>query len=187
METLFKLLSVCSALCLVSCIDDEEFINGEEGLEEIEDTLPMDRAIITTPGPNNVICGKSTTRPINDPEVRALTVLPGESFQFTSTKKTRRCVATFAAGEGCPEIRVTCPYFYVPNADPDQCRRGDFFRVKDFEAEQPQVYCNEDKPTPQFPAVSSKAGGRLKLWYEQSPPTQATKNKGVYCVVSCAI
>merc|ERR1719348_2099976 len=161
-------LPLLTLLCLVPAfwgMEDDEFLREEETLEDIEDTLPMDRASDITPGDNNVICGKSTTRPINDNDDRALDVLPGERFEFRSTKKTRRCVATFIAGPGCPEIRVSCPFFWV----------------KDFMAHQPQVYCNEDKPTPQFPAVNPREGGKLKLWYEQSPPTQEERKKGVQC------
>merc|ERR1711935_996250 len=99
------------------------------------------------------------------------------------TKKTRRCAATFEAGESCPEMRVWCPSFCVPNRDPWQCRQGNQFWIKDFYGTQPQVYCDDRMPTIHFPAV----GKRLKLWYIQEPPTQAQRYAGLLCIISCSI
>jgi len=137
-----------------------------------------------TPGANNVECGKSTTRPINDPLNRALLVNEGQRFIFNSTKQTRRCVATYEAAGTCPEIRVWCPYFCVPNTDADKCRNENRLYIKNFNnGTQPEVYCNEYMPTIQYPAV----GQRLKLWYDQQPPSQSQRYKGVLCLVSCTI
>merc|ERR1711910_157087 len=69
--------------------------------------------------PGNVACGKSTTVPINGGPYK---VGAGESYSIQSRKMTRRCVVTYQVGEGCNDIRIRCPKFYLPNNDCDKCR-----------------------------------------------------------------
>merc|ERR1711892_558460 len=101
----------------------------------------------------DVLCGKSTTVPING---LTYPVKPGDKF----TVKTRK----------------------MTNDDGDKCRRGDFMRVKIEEDSLPEVYCQKNKPTTQYPAVSTQT---MKIWYEAEPPTFAYRNKGMTCEVYC--
>merc|ERR1712106_361715 len=86
----------------------------------------------------DVLCGKSTTVPIN-----------GLTYPVKPSS-------------GCTGIRLRCPKFHVPNDDGDKCRRGDFMRVKIEEDSLPEVYCQKNKPTTQYPAVSTQT---MKIWY----------------------
>ena len=83
-----------------------------------------------------MLCGKSTTVPINGVTYR---VNPGDRFTMRTRKMTRRCVASYEAANGCTGIRLKCPKFYVPNDDGDQCRKGDFMRVKTPQDTLPEV------------------------------------------------
>lgn len=174
-------------------IDFEDRSNGTLEFDDRSIGLPdlFDRSLPgITVGPNNVRCGKSTTVPINNARNRALNVGLGEKYEFRTTKKTRRCVATYAAAGGCPEIRVRCPDFYVPNTDPAQCRKpfGDSFRIN-VHAHQPEVYCADNKPTKQFPAAQSHDppnANKLKIWYDAAAPTYQQRNKGVRCYIECS-
>eukprot|EP00091_Calanus_sinicus_P022095 TRINITY_DN6856_c0_g1_i4.p1 TRINITY_DN6856_c0_g1~~TRINITY_DN6856_c0_g1_i4.p1 ORF type:complete len:123 (+),score=17.98 TRINITY_DN6856_c0_g1_i4:59-427(+) len=108
--------------------------------------------VISQAQANNVNCGKSTTVPINGLTYK---VGPGEKFTVKTRKMTRRCVVSYEAAQGCTGIRLRCPKFYVPNDDGDKCRKGDFMRVKTPQDSLPEVYCQKNKPTTQFPAVSA--------------------------------
>merc|ERR1712243_235403 len=110
----------------------------------------------------DVFCGKSTTVPING---LTYPVGPGEKF----TIKTRK-------------MTVRCPKFFVPNEDADKCRRGDFMRVKSEQDALPEVYCQKNKPTTQYPAVTTST---MKIWYEADRPTFSYRNKGMTCEVYC--
>ena len=77
--------------------------------------------------PGDVMCGKSTTVPING---LTYPVGPGDKFTIKTRKMTRRCVVSYKPANGCTAIRLRCPKFFVPNDDADKCRRGDFMRVK---------------------------------------------------------
>ena len=127
----------------------------------------------------DVLCGKSTTVPING---LTYPVKPGDKFTVKTRKMTRRCVVSYKPSSGCTGIRLRCPKFYVPNDDGDKCRRGDFMRVKIEEDSLPEVYCQKNKPTTQYPAVSTQT---MKIWYEAEPPTFAYRNKGMTCEVYC--
>ena len=145
-------------------------------------------ALAATAGADDVVCGKSTTVPIND---LAYKVRPGESYTLQTRKITRRCVVTYEAAGGCTSLRLKCTKFAVPNMDQDQCRQGDFLRVRgEPESRLPEVYCYKNKPTLQYPAVATT---RMKITYQAGPPTfNAPHNinlrkKGVVCQVYCAL
>merc|ERR1719289_523325 len=82
---------------------------------------------ITQAYARDVMCGKSTTVPING---LTYPVGPGEKFTMKTRKMTRRCVVSYKPASGCNAIRLRCPKFFVPNEDADKCRRGDFMRVR---------------------------------------------------------
>merc|ERR1739848_493155 len=63
-------------------------------------------ALAATAGADDVVCGKSTTVPIND---LAYKVRPGESYTLQTRKITRRCVVTYEAAGGCTSLRLKCP------------------------------------------------------------------------------
>jgi len=194
-------------LPLLRISEMDDLMREEESIDDIEE-MPMDRTYeelmrgysrdidmfaLDRSHPYSegwVTCGKSTTVPINNHETRAIPVHCGYPLEFRTTKKTRRCVATYeVGGHDCPEIRINCPYFNVPNKRQEhtgKCRDNNFLRVKSFNATKdvflPTTYCEDDKPSYQFPAVSEH---KLKVWYEQDPPTQETKNQGVVCNIAC--
>merc|ERR1712142_1183513 len=139
-------------------------------------------ALAATAGADDVVCGKSTTVPIND---LAYKVRPGESYTLQTRKITRRCVVTYEAAGGCTSLRLKCTKFAVPNMDQDQCRQGDFLRVRgEPESRLPEVYCYKNKPTLQYPAVATT---RMKITYQAGPPpsmprTTSISGRKVWCV-----
>merc|ERR1711970_514801 len=134
---------------------------------------------ITQSYARDVMCGKSTTVPING---LTYPVGPGEKFTMKTRKMTRGCVVSYKPANGCNAIRLRCPKFFVPNEDADKCRRGDFMRVKSDQDAIPEVYCQKNKPTTQYPAVTTST---MKIWYEADRPTFSYRNKGMTCEIYC--
>merc|ERR1712215_127952 len=81
---------------------------------------------------------------------------------------------------GCTQMKMYCGRFFVPNKDDFRCRRGDKFLGK-AKGAKPKVYCNTNKPTKDFPALST---GALKMWYT-AKMSKTYPNKGVTCKVMC--
>ena len=77
-------------------------------------------------------------------------------------------------------MKMWCTRYFVPNKDDFRCRRGDKFNVKSSGAK-PRVYCNDKKPTKEFPALS---GGAMKVWYT-AKQSKTYPNKCATCKIVC--
>merc|ERR1712183_55905 len=120
----------------------------------------------------SVTCGRYTTKTI---KIGASTV-----SVFKTQRQTKRCTALYKVDDDCPQMKMYCGRFFVPNKDDFRCRRGDKFLVK-AKGAKPKVYCNTNKPMKDFPALST---GALKVWYT-AKQSKTFPNKGVTCKVMC--
>merc|ERR1711915_444921 len=100
---------------------------------------------------------------------------------FQTQALTRRCTLVYKLTGGCNQSSLTCGSFFLPNKDPQKCRRGDRMYVRSA-GTQPRAYCDTTKPTRNFPVVSQ--GGDLKITVDMSASSMYPK-KGVKCVVKC--
>eukprot|EP00091_Calanus_sinicus_P025681 TRINITY_DN993_c0_g1_i3.p1 TRINITY_DN993_c0_g1~~TRINITY_DN993_c0_g1_i3.p1 ORF type:complete len:156 (-),score=35.87 TRINITY_DN993_c0_g1_i3:231-698(-) len=119
-----------------------------------------------------ILCGKNTHKIVN---IGANTV-----SVFKTQRHTRRCTIIYKLAGSCTASILTCGAFYLPNKDEFKCRRGDRMYVK-AAGGQPRSYCEKNKPTKSFPAISP---GKLKVTISIHP-SKMYPSKGATCTVKC--